>query len=185
MFKKLFGLGRNANQPIIDALYGDIVAAARQPELYAAWQVPDTPLGRFEMLSLHMFLFLHRVKGEEGQVRDLAQDLTDRFFAEVDDSLRALGIGDMGIPKRMKKLARMFYGRTASYGGAVDAGDVTALGEALRRNVMPESADWPQSEALARYTLEASEALNRQPVEDFLQGRLAFPTASAREEKDI
>jgi cytochrome b pre-mRNA-processing protein 3 len=44
----------------------------------------------------------------------LAQELTDEFFLDVDHSLRELGIGDMGVPKRMKKLARMFYGRVKS-----------------------------------------------------------------------
>ncbi len=184
MFKKLFGLGRNPNQAIVDALYGAIVAAARQPELYAVWRVPDTPLGRFEMLGLHMFLFMHRVRDEEGTVRELAQDLTDTFFAEVDDSLREMGIGDMGIPKRMKKLARMFYGRTVAYGAAIDAGDVAGLAGALQRNVMPESADWPQAEALARYALEADRVLKAQSVESILEGRLVFPAASALVEKE-
>ncbi len=49
-------------------------------------------------------------------------DIVDAFFEDVDHSIRELGIGDMGVPKRMKKLARMFYGRANSYGEALDAG---------------------------------------------------------------
>ena len=81
MFKRLFGGDRNANRAITDALYGQIVAAARQPVFYSDWNVPDTPLGRFEMLSLHMFLFQHRLRGEAGVSRDIAQVLTDGDIA--------------------------------------------------------------------------------------------------------
>jgi cytochrome b pre-mRNA-processing protein 3 len=48
--------------------------------------------------------------------RALAQDIVDAFFEDVDHSIRELGIGDTGVPKRMKKFARMFYGRANSYG---------------------------------------------------------------------
>ena len=85
--------------------------------------MPDTPLGRYEMLALHMFLFLHRMRGEVGTAAAVAQEVTDTFFLDVDHSLRELGIGDVGVPKRVKKLARMFYGRAAAYGEALDAGD--------------------------------------------------------------
>jgi cytochrome b pre-mRNA-processing protein 3 len=174
MFKSLFGLGRRANRDITLNIYAAIVAAARQPELYLHHHVPDTPLGRFEMLSLHMFLFLHRLRGIEGAAEDLAQEVTDRFFEDVDHSLRELGIGDLGIPKRMKKLARMFYGRTVAYGQAIDAGDVEALAAALSRNIRPEATPWPEAAALARHVLSVSGRLRAQPIDDLLQGRIEF-----------
>ena len=87
MFKRIFGSERAAKERITGGVYDRIVAAARQPVLYAGWNVPDTPLGRYEMISLHLFLVLHRLRGETG-ARELAQDLTDRFFAELDHSIR-------------------------------------------------------------------------------------------------
>ena len=92
------------NRAVTERLYEEIVAAARQPALYAAYNVPDTPLGRYEMLSLHLFLVLHRLRQEEGAAKEVAQQLTDEFFQDVDHSLRELGIGDHGIPRRVKKL---------------------------------------------------------------------------------
>src|SRR5919197_4694613 len=136
MFKRIFGSERAAKERISEGVYDRIVAAARQPALYADWNVPDTPLGRYEMMSLHLFLVLHRLRGEAG-ARELAQDLTDRFFAELDHSIRDLGVGNLSVPKRMKKLARMFYGRVASYGEAIDRGDAELLAAALARNVRP------------------------------------------------
>ena len=88
-------------------LYETIVAQARRPEFYRALGVPDTLDGRFEMIALHMFLVLHRMRGETGDAHDVAQNLTDTFFADVEHSIRELGIGDLGVPKRMKKLSRM------------------------------------------------------------------------------
>jgi cytochrome b pre-mRNA-processing protein 3 len=175
MFKRLFGGERHANRAIADALYGQIVAAARQPVFYSDWSVPDTPLGRFEMLSLHMFLFQHRLRGEAGTSREIAQVLTDDFFTDLDHSLRELGIGDAGVPKRMKKLARMFYGRTKAYADALEAGDRAALAAALARNVRPESSEWPEADALAAYVMEADSALAGQPSGTIHDGAIGFP----------
>jgi len=174
MFQLPFGAQRRARRLVVDALYEEIVAAARRPQFYSDWQVPDTPLGRFEMLSLHLFLFLHRLRDEKGSLRDVAQEVTDHFFREVDHSLRELGIGDMGVPKRMKKLARMFYGRLNAYGQAVDAADEAALAEALKRNIAPDRAVWNEAAALAAYVLGANGDLMELSAEELLSGKLRF-----------
>lgn len=177
MFKRLFGLAPRPDPSVVDALYDRIVAAARQPAFYARWDVPDTPLGRFEMVALHMFLFMHRVRGADGEARDIAQQLTDDFFKEVEHSIRELGVGDMGVPKRMKKLAGMFYGRAAAYGAALDAGDRAALAAALSRNVRPGVETWPQAQDLAAYVALARDDLAGQPLPAICAGRIVFPAA--------
>ena len=182
MFKRFFGARRAANRAITDALYEQIVAAARQPVFYADWNVPDTPLGRFEMLSLHMFLVLHRLRGEAGVAREVAQDLTDAFFADVEHSIRELGIGDLGVPKRMKKLARMFYGRAAClWRGARARRPRDALAAALPRNVRPRRGAWPQ--ALRRSPTmcwRRIAALRASRGRIWPRGRSAFPVAGDR-----
>ncbi|UUP19137.1 ubiquinol-cytochrome C chaperone family protein [Nitratireductor thuwali] len=184
MFQWLAGARRRNRRSVVDALYAQIVAAARRPRFYSDWQAPDTPLGRFEMLSVHMFLFLHRLRGAEGAARAVAQDVTDQFFHDVDHSLREMGIGDLGVPKRIKKLARMFYGRLAAYGEAVDARDEAALAEALRRNIRPETAEWNEAADLAHYILKAHDALNGLDEEALLTGRLSFAPVEGDDESD-
>ena len=179
MFQRLFGRERQANRVITDALYTRIVAAARQEPFYSAWSVPDTPLGRFEMLSLHMFLFLHRLRGETGASAEIAQLLIDEFFLDVDHSLRELGISDVGVPKRMKKLAKMFYGRTESYKDALEREDYAALAAALFRNIRPEVKEWPEAAALADYVFAANRTLAAQPSEDICAGKLTYPAPQA------
>jgi cytochrome b pre-mRNA-processing protein 3 len=168
MLSRLFGRPKSGSRAVLDALYGEIVAAARQPAFYADWQVPDTPLGRFEMVSLHVFLVLRRLRGGTSP---LAQELTDEFFKDVDHSIRELGVGDMGVPKRMKKLARMFYGRVASYDAALDAGDLDALAAALQRNVMPTVEHWPHAAQMAAYVVSADNWLKALPDGELEAGR--------------
>lgn len=175
MFQRLFRRERNANRAITEALYASIVAAARQQKFYSAWNVPDTPLGRFEMLSLHMFLFQHRLRAETGAAREIAQNLIDNFFTDVDHSLRELGIGDLGVPKRMKKLARMYYGRTAAYDDALSRDDRQALAAALTRNIHPEAVSWGEAAPLADYVLGAAHALSLQDSGAIVGGEIDFP----------
>ncbi|RAZ88447.1 ubiquinol-cytochrome C chaperone [Mesorhizobium hawassense] len=179
MFQRLFGRERNANRAITDALYAQIVAAARQTVFYSDWNVPDTPLGRFEMLSLHMYLVQHRLRGEQGVAAEVAQVLIDEFFLDVEHSLRELGISDVGVPKRMKKLAKMFYGRTSAYDDALEQDDRVALAAALARNVMPDTSNWPQASLLANYVGGASQKLAAQSTESIAAGTVEFPPAGA------
>lgn len=178
MLKQFLGIGRKSARHTADRLYEQIVAAARQPVPYSEWNIPDTALGRYEMLALHVFLALHRLRAEPA-AEDVAQELTDAFFLDVDHSLRELGIGDMGIPKRMKKLARMFYGRAASYGEAIDRADPVALAAALRRNVMPDAEAWDGAAPLGGYVMEAWSALAAQPLDGLLAGEIRFPAPAA------
>jgi len=179
IFQRFFNRERESNREVTGALYAAIVAAARQPHFYSAWNVSDTPLGRFEMVSLHMILAMRRLMHGSQAEKDIAQELTDTFFTEVDHSLRELGIGDVGVPKRMKKLAKMFYGRAGSYGDALDANDESALAVALARNVVPEQPDWPFGNALARYALQAENSLRAEGQADVLAGLLRFPAADS------
>ena len=179
MFQRLFGRERQANRAITEALYAQIVAAARQTVFYSEWNVPDTPLGRFEMVSLHMFLFQHRMRGAAGASAEVAQVLIDEFFLDVEHSLRELGVGDVGVPKRMKKLAKMFYGRTAAYDDALERDDRDGLAAALARNVRPDAVVWPEASRLASYVVEANHGLAAQQSESIVSGTVVFPVAKA------
>lgn len=174
MFQRLFRRER-ANRAIVDALYDSIVAAARQPSFYSDLGAPDTPLGRFELITLHMMLALRRLRMPEGV--EIAQEIVDKFFLEVDHSLRELGIGDTSVPKRARKLAKMFYGRIAAYGEPLDGGDAEKLAEALGRNIRPDIQQWSGARPLARYALEAWASLAQQGDDAILSGDMIFPSA--------
>jgi cytochrome b pre-mRNA-processing protein 3 len=174
MFQRLFGAKPPVSEAVVTATYEAIVAAARQPVLYSHFGIPDTPIGRFESLSAHLVLFLRRTKDAAAPLPALAQEIVDTFVVDMDHSLRELGIGDQGVPKRMKKLAKMFYGRAESYGAALSKGDAGELAEALRRNILPDAAVWSAAASLADYLLEADAALRSVPADALAAGRPGF-----------
>lgn len=166
---------KKSNQALVERQYAEITGAARSPVFYEAMGVPDTVMGRFEMISIHLILYLRRTGTAGEAARGLAQDLVDAFFEDVDHSIRELGIGDMGVPKRMKKLAKMFYGRVKSYGEALDAGDHQGLVDALKRNLHPESGEKaPSTEALADWMMASARRLDDVSEEQLAAGLLTF-----------
>ncbi|MGU3576363.1 ubiquinol-cytochrome C chaperone family protein [Brucellaceae bacterium C25G] len=180
MILQLFRRKSRANEAIKLHIYENIVVATRQKYFYSHFQVPDTPLGRYEMLSLHMFLTLHRLKqgGADNKIlMALGQDLADEFFKDIDHSLREFGIGDQSVPKRIKKLARMFYGRIASYANAVDSSDKEALTAALARNIQPELENWPEANDLCDYVFASRDHLSNLSDQDIASGKISFVNA--------
>jgi cytochrome b pre-mRNA-processing protein 3 len=173
MLSRLFGR-KPPEARIAATLYGAIVAQAREPALYARLGVPDTVSGRFEMLVLHVFLVVRRLRdgGSEGDA--IGQAVFDTFCTDMDRSLRELGIGDLGVPRRMRQMGEAFYGRARAYGEAVDAGDEAALAASLCRNVLKNRGDRQAAIPLARYTLAAATDLGRVPSLSLIDG-LSFP----------
>ena len=181
MFQHIFGRRRQISEAVTESAYAAIVAAARQPHLYAHFMIPDTPLGRFESLSAHLVLFLRRTKDAAAPLPALAQEIVDMFITDMDHSLRELGIGDAGVPKRMKKLSKMFYGRAEFYGGALDKGDAAELTEALCRNIRPGIGEWPEAAGLARYLISAEDALKKLDGALIARGEVPFLPATEGE----
>ena len=158
-------------------LYAAIVAQARQPGFYLEAGVPDSLDGRFELIALHLYLVLGRLKlGGEGAAA-LAQATVDAFTADMDASLREMGAGDLGVGKRVQRMAAGFYGRVAAYDAAIDA---PALVDALRRNLYGTvSVDEGRLAAMAGYLGRAQALLAAQAISDLEAGRPAFPDPAA------
>ncbi|MGO9741156.1 MAG: ubiquinol-cytochrome C chaperone family protein [Roseiarcus sp.] len=168
---------RRAHQSKIDQIHGEIVAAARAPELYAVLGVPDDIDGRFEMIVVHAGLVLRRL-GELGEpARPWAQDIVDRVFTGFEDALRELSISDVGVAKRMKAMASAFFGRIAVYHAALANENPEALAEALARNVYrgAVSGAEPAPRMLARRIFAGALALEGATLEAFTDGGFHFP----------
>ncbi|MCT4656762.1 MAG: ubiquinol-cytochrome C chaperone [Cohaesibacter sp.] len=162
-------------EKLVDDLYGQIVAQARQPVFYTDYAIPDDINGRFEMILLHVYMLAHRLRGEGEQAQELGQQVFDRFFKDMDHSLREIGIGDLSVPKKIKKMAQAFYGRVEAYDTAREIGR-EELQTALQRNFFPEEETPPaQSAALADYVIETEETLTKSSWQEFEAGNLAFP----------
>ncbi len=155
-------------------LYGGIVKQARNRGFYADLDVPDTVDGRFDMIALHAALVMRRLKSGTGRSADLSQALFDTLFDDMDRSLREMGAGDLGVGRRVKAMARAFYGRLAAYDEGL-AGDDRALGNAIERNLYRGAPpDAAKLAALSAYVRREAAALDGQMLDDLLAGRLDF-----------
>jgi len=157
----------------IEAIYGMIVTQAREPLFYRDFGVPDTVNGRFDLLLLHLWLVLRRLKPIEGG-GTVSQMLFDHFCNDMDDNLREMGVGDITVPKRMRAFGEAFYGRTAAYDLALTDGR-EALAQALCKNIL-NGERLEQARLLAAYTEAAMAALDGFDEAALLSGSARFPS---------
>lgn len=165
MLSRLLGLKRAPDTA--DRLYALAVTQARDPRFYRDLGVPDRIDSRFELHLLHVTLLVRRLRAEGEAGADLGQRLFDAFVSALDNDLRELGVGDLSVPKKMRKLGEQAYGRMKVYEPALAAGDRTSLAEAFSRNVAPE-ADADRMGRLAAYAIDSAAALAVQPLDDVL-----------------
>ncbi|WP_188409988.1 ubiquinol-cytochrome C chaperone family protein [Agaricicola taiwanensis] len=156
---------RRQEDPAVAVLHEAVVSQSRQPCFYLDYGVADSVDGRYDMLILHTFLVFRRLSDGGEERRLAAQELCDRIFLDLDRSLREMGVGDLSVPKRMKKLAQKFYGRVEAYDKALLEPDDIALAEALDRNVYRgDGTATPNAMRLASYLRTALKELEHQDI---------------------
>jgi cytochrome b pre-mRNA-processing protein 3 len=169
--------GRSRRRDTISRLYGTIVAQARMPGFHRDYAVPDMLNGRFELIVLHLTVLLDRL-ARDPALRNLGQAVFDRFCQDMDHNLREMGVGDLMVPKQMRRIGEAFYGRAQAYRAALATADDRALAEALARNIY-ESAASPAAARLAAYMREAVRDLAAQDSARLAAGQLRFPEPAA------
>lgn len=188
IIQRMFARRRaNAEQAPASLVYGAIVAQARQREFYADLGVPDTPTGRFEMIVAHCVPVFRRLKGRQDLV-DAGQAVFDLFFADMDRSLRELGVGDLSVPKQIKKMGQAFYGHAGAYTEALDANDMERLADAVAANVYASvksdqdgNTDIAAHAAvIAGYLARCDAVLAEMDAERVLNGRIDWPAIYAQ-----
>ena len=142
------------------------------PAFFEDFGVTDDVEGRFEVLTLHMYLVLQRLKSGGEAADAFSQELFDTFFTNMDDSLRELGVGDMAIGKKIRNMAEAFYGRVGAYEASI--GDKDALSAAISRNVFL-SEDASKGDALAGYLQHAKAHIDEISISEIINGAVHFP----------
>ncbi len=151
-------------------VYTQALQRAVSQVFYTEYAVPDTFTGRFDCLLLHIFMVMERMI-EGGQMK-FNQALFDVTFANMDQSLRELGIGDVGIPKHQKKMMKAFNGRMHAYRDAFQAGD---MAEVLRKNLYGGAdIDAKTLKALEKYVRKSIKHLQGQEIDDIISGKIEF-----------
>lgn len=175
-----FGLTRF--DPAAEELYRAAVHEGRRAVYYEEWGVPDTVDGRFDMISLMASLINRRIglveRVHAKRAQELAQELFDVMFADMDINLREMGVSDEGMKYRIKPMASAHLGRVKAYTDALASDNppearLKELADAIDRNVYRAVADADPT-PLARRALELAAQLETCPDQEILAGRFAF-----------
>jgi cytochrome b pre-mRNA-processing protein 3 len=158
---------KDQTQSQAETLFEALNEAARAPALYAGAGAPDTVEGRFEVLGLHVFLAMRRLRRDAPASDRLSAALQEVFFRRLDDALREIGVGDLSIGRKIRGLAEAFYGRATAYDKAFSDGD-DAVAAALARTVL-ESPEASQARLLADYAMRADHRLTAAAPEALLE----------------
>ncbi len=202
MIISLFSLFKKTPQEdAATSLYRAAMDQSRLPGFYADWGVPDTFEGRFEMVTLHVFLLMRMIKESEDidpeTNKIMGQKLFDAMFLNLDDTLREMGVGDLSVSKKIRKMAEAFYGRVGVYEAAfakLEQGSSQAedgLNMAVQKNVYgiksafddrkdndrtdKGALDIKHSGHLTDYAITCFQFLQKQPVGRVLKGIVYFP----------
>lgn len=172
-------LGKSRTPPrgTIEAIYGMIVAQAREPLFYQGLGVPDTVNGRFDMVVLHLWMVLRRLR-LTADGTEVAQAVFDHFCADLDDNLREMAVSDVAVPRRMKAFGEAFYGRSIAYDSALAAGG-DSLAQALARNIL-NTEDAAVGHPLADYVRAAISELDTTTPSALAAGDVRFPAPAGQ-----
>jgi len=175
-------LGFRRPDPVAVAWYTIAIHIARTEEYFTDLGVPDTVDGRFDMISLTTSLINRRIglvnARHKDRVQDLAQELFDVMFADLDDNFRALGVSDEGMKHRIKPLASAHLGRIIGYSDALTPTDpqdrLSLMCAALERNVYRAVEDTRGAPRLAARMIALADQLAATDDDDILHARFSF-----------
>lgn len=172
----MFGLFKKKNpyEQAVHEVYAKALDNTRKQMFYTEYGVPDTFDGRFDLLLLHIFMILHRMLKENPvSAESFNQALFDETFKDMDQTLREMGIGDMGIPKHMRKMMKAFNGRMHGYQYAIKE---HTLSFALKNNLYGTTPDVEPETILKmeQKVLEMVKTLKTQSVDDIMSGNIEF-----------
>jgi cytochrome b pre-mRNA-processing protein 3 len=166
---------RPAKPPAHLMAFEAVVAQARLPEFFIHGGIPDTTEGRFELLLLHLFILLHAVR-QQPQAEAFGQAVFDAAFDYLDWNLREIGVGDMTVGKKIKRMAEIFYGRIKQYREALET-DEAALMQVIGTTLYPatHTADAAAAQALANYIARAVTDVGTHAATVITTGEVVFP----------
>ena len=113
---------------------------------------------------------LDRLTGQGDQAAETSQALFDTYVSALDNALREMGVGDLSVGKRMRKLGEAFFGRIRAYQAAMAGLPDTAPLQALLIRTAYAGIGSPKASELAAYIVAQRRALLEAPLERLYSG---------------
>ena len=134
---------------------------------------------RTRQTTRQQLLVLRCLRGAGAEADAFGKALLELLFRDMDQSLREMGVGDMGIGRHIKKMAKALFGRAEAYEAGLD-GDVTLLMDALKENVYRRAEGDQHLAQMADYLKRAALHVGTQDVGEIIAGKinLAVPVMS-------
>lgn len=183
MFGKIKDALFGRSNPIPLQLYGTVVSQSRKQDFYTNFSFEDSVMGRFDLLTLHMFLLSRRlVREDDDKSLSLNQEIFDIYTNDTDSALREIGIGDQTVPKRKKKMIRGFYAQVEDFAKLLDENDNAGLNKAIKARFFSDKKLKKVSaktiKGLTKYVMDCGPFLDKQKPENLYLGKVSWPDIS-------
>ncbi len=158
-------------------LFSQVIEQSRLPVFYQEFQVDDTLDGRFDVMSLHMALVLHKLDQHDdlGECKYIKRLLQETMFDNLDLTVREIGVGDMGVGKKIKAMAEAFYGSMMAYQSAMQEEDASKMSDVLHRNLYRErDIEEELLTKMSQYVSDQWDHFKTQTMDDVMDGHLSF-----------
>ena len=130
--------------------------------------MPDDFTTRFNLLVLHLWICLVRMRQEGDAGKNVTQMIYDMWVEDMEDKLAEQDFKWLEIAKFTKEFQHTFYGSCFAYDQALQ-GDDAALASALYRNVFNEETDAATVARAVGYVRKQLQLIEGVDSEDFMR----------------
>lgn len=157
---------------------------AQNPQFYHTFQVSDSVSGRYELLCIHLFLLLLRLRKDDVQ-KLTSQHLTEFMVKDLEGASREINFQEFSAPNNVNKLIAGFFERSQEYEKGLHQGRRAYLEQVVSKYVFGLSSlhtkgpdNQPTTEQrvenLAIYILSVHSHLKSIPIQDIETANFAF-----------
>ena len=158
-------------------LFSLVIKQSRLVVFYEELAVEDNLDGRFDLMSLHMAMILQKLdqNKKSKDATKLKQVFQEIMFDNLDLTLREIGVGDMGVGKKIKVMAEAFYGRMIAYQNLFGAKNPEKMLNVLQRNLYRErKVDIEILKTMTKYVYDQYDFVENESIENVMIGDLSF-----------
>ncbi len=155
-------------------LYMLATSHAGNTEFYSSYQVSDSIEGRYEMLCIHIFLLLERLRHEDKE-KQLSELITELLVKDLELNYFESEIKNLDRADKINQRIGGFYNRSADYQSALRQSRRDLLEQSVTKHVFNDLNNYDErAKYLANYIFAAHNYLNSIPFRDIESAKFLF-----------